>query len=1202
MGEQQDTQRQSDAPTSATTTDLSQLPDNDAAALKRIQDALWATEETRGAAVMVGAGLTRTARRAAQNAPLPPLWRDIAAEMKRHLYPNDQTTNNQSNTPQQDPLRLAQEYEAVLGRDQLDRLIRNAINDETLTPGPLHTALVRLPWTDILTTNWDTLIERAAKDYPQGRYETVLNKHDIPRTRAPRIIKLNGTLPSSGPFIITEEDFRTYPQQFAPFVNLTQQILMENALCLIGFSGDDPNFLQWTGWVRDNLGRHAPRIYLVGALRYSQARRKTLEARNVSLIDFTPLLDTELDRGQQHEQAVTLFLKALKDAKPWPSQNWPSKPPNEPREPNEPTLEGWRATRHDYPGWVFAPEPARTLIRIKTQQQDDIKRLLDTTNPEEQHELLYELAWRLEITLQPLPEHLREQLATATEAPTLNREQRADMACWLLRDAREREDNQAFAKWHRWIETNADNRAPDLNWERCLHARDTLNYAELERLLPRITGDDPIWGLRRAALLTELGKDEQAINTAQHSLKQLKKRKAQDPRSIWIASRLAWALFVCGMPPTLPSGNEPDATEEEDHAAGTWEPDLAALNCDPWEERRAITDELQAAVERKNQRPEEERPAFDPGYARRWKRHDPPFPETALTRALRFLDQAGIPRSIGHMLVANDILEQAIDLEDVDTPIKILRLIRTGATNDLLDKHLSRLAVARLPEQHITETINTLRTALTEALSRAEAAAHGNQRNHWLSRATRTAEVLSRLIIRADPTTIEETLTPAFATAQTATHRWLIKGLYHLLTRGLQALAHDRRAAFVLTALELPLPGEHANHTLPDDDLFDEHGPLNIPALEVSRDDVRWERRINDLTEAVAAKDFDTREQAIWRLLRLHQWNVLTTAEQEAFATSLWARRTEPDGLPASRIFLSHIYLFLPEPTPGLARTIFEQKVILLPNPHQPMADDLDAVLNAARHIPEDIRYLLSREHAQQWLERTTVKIRAFTSPTEEPRQYAEREEKRFLRSAGRVLGGAILPRLDPSDVTDRDITLILDTDAPGLVEALPALVSLKPELRERAANRLRRALAGSESTQKHAMRAVLEWTCHDRDDSSAIPEDLIGEIARMVTVRIPRTLPLALDAAKMLVSNRRFTEDDLARLDIGLTYLLGELDYAGDRIAEIVTYNQLRAQCVSLAATLKAAGHESCIVNDWLAAAENDPLPDVRQAALETR
>ncbi|MBN9070114.1 MAG: SIR2 family protein, partial [Rhizobiales bacterium] len=49
--------------------------------------------------------------------------------------------------------------------------------------------------------------------------------------------------------VISEDDYRTYPQRRAAFVNTARQVFIENELCLLGFSGDDPNFLQWAGWV-----------------------------------------------------------------------------------------------------------------------------------------------------------------------------------------------------------------------------------------------------------------------------------------------------------------------------------------------------------------------------------------------------------------------------------------------------------------------------------------------------------------------------------------------------------------------------------------------------------------------------------------------------------------------------------------------------------------------------------------------------------------------------------------------------------------------------------------------------------------------------------------------------------------------------------------------------------------------------------------
>ncbi|MDE0257523.1 MAG: SIR2 family protein, partial [Gammaproteobacteria bacterium] len=95
-----------------------------------------------------------------------------------------------------------------------------------------------MPWRDVFTTNWDTLLERA-RAIPA--YAAVRAPSDLPSTARRRIVKLHGSLPNP-PLILTEEAYRTYGGTHAPFVNTVQQAMMETVVLLLGFSGDDPNF------------------------------------------------------------------------------------------------------------------------------------------------------------------------------------------------------------------------------------------------------------------------------------------------------------------------------------------------------------------------------------------------------------------------------------------------------------------------------------------------------------------------------------------------------------------------------------------------------------------------------------------------------------------------------------------------------------------------------------------------------------------------------------------------------------------------------------------------------------------------------------------------------------------------------------------------------------------------------------------------
>jgi hypothetical protein len=293
------------------------------------------------AALLVGAGFSRNAKPVRLSAGHMPGWNDIYLTMIDQLYPAPEPAPGITGghpgpaprpTAQRDwlrgqigatsaYLRVAEEFEAQFGRDALDKLILRHVPDRQFVPGNLHHMLVQLPWADIMTTNWDTLLERAADAAEERVYDVLRTVEELPEARSPRIIKLHGSFPAHRPFVFTEEDFRTYPTRSGAFVNLAQQLAMENTLVLLGFSGDDPNFLFWSGWVRDRLGPKAPLIYLVGALDLSTPRRRMLESRRIQPVDLAglPLFDS-WPPDRRMEFAHQWFLERLRAAEPYPAR------------------------------------------------------------------------------------------------------------------------------------------------------------------------------------------------------------------------------------------------------------------------------------------------------------------------------------------------------------------------------------------------------------------------------------------------------------------------------------------------------------------------------------------------------------------------------------------------------------------------------------------------------------------------------------------------------------------------------------------------------------------------------------------------------------------------------------------------------------------------------------------------------------------
>lgn len=270
------------------------------------------------ASVMVGAGFSKNAD-VVDDETSAPNWEELAVSMFEVLYQKPKNKADIKNweiqkikkTSGKNVLKLAEEYKSVFGRNKLNKFIEANLNDDKYIPGDLHKKLLSLNWRDVFTTNYDTLLERTIdKINVKFNYKILTNQNNLPGSTHPRIIKLHGSVDSAKNYIICEEDYRTYPVQYAPLVNTVQQAMLETQLCLIGFSGDDPNFLSWLGWLRDNMGENCPTIYLVGLFQnMSSAEKMTLENQNITIIDIGDMFNKKTNVG--HQEALDAFLNKL---------------------------------------------------------------------------------------------------------------------------------------------------------------------------------------------------------------------------------------------------------------------------------------------------------------------------------------------------------------------------------------------------------------------------------------------------------------------------------------------------------------------------------------------------------------------------------------------------------------------------------------------------------------------------------------------------------------------------------------------------------------------------------------------------------------------------------------------------------------------------------------------------------------------------
>lgn len=273
--------------------------------IKDIANHLWNPGLYGKASIMVGAGFSKNA--VSHSHSKMPDWNELSVNMYKNICPPPANKHSDEfekwnntmlcKTSGRNVLKIAEEYAVIYGHNNLDRLIEKEIDDSNYQPSDLHKQLLELPWNDVFTTNYDTLLEKSISmiDRNSNRnYKIIRQCKEIPGSIQPRIIKLHGCVDMSGPYIITEEDYRTYPMTYAPFVNTVQQAMLETQLCMIGFSGDDPNFLSWLGWLRDNMGEYCPKLYLCGIFdTIAESEKRLLENKGILLVDLSVIVDKE---------------------------------------------------------------------------------------------------------------------------------------------------------------------------------------------------------------------------------------------------------------------------------------------------------------------------------------------------------------------------------------------------------------------------------------------------------------------------------------------------------------------------------------------------------------------------------------------------------------------------------------------------------------------------------------------------------------------------------------------------------------------------------------------------------------------------------------------------------------------------------------------------------------------------------------------
>lgn len=1139
---------------------------------------------------MVGAGFSRVCVRES-DAPIPPLWSDFAAQMESALgYSVGQGP---------DALRLAQEYQAQHGDDGLDRLIRQLVTDDRWEPSRLHKQLMDFPWKDVLTTNWDTLLERTAPETPDRIYGCVRTVQDIAHKRRPRIVKLHGSLPSHKPFIITEDDFRTYPSRFTAFVNLAQQVMLENELCLVGFSGTDPNFLAWSGWVRDTLAQSARRIRLVGVLNLTPAARSLLKARNVTPIDLAPLV-SHLHPSQRHERGLELFFGALIAAKPPSPFEWhmnlnrlgASQGAVEAERPTRREVAAiWAKDRAAYPGWIIAPQSAAqrlaySLTTTRAEPEESIDHLKLAVEQVWRHRTAG--TWIYTQTIEDADQHYE---AAASSIPP------ADIVHLCVAATSQWRLFQKWDLWSKWMERLEAISSTDA---RLWHAYESGLKAQLDwddeavlAAAEALRVDAPIWMMRRAGLLSTLFRYREAAQLYEAALRSIRIKLRAAPKSPWLISLEGWAVLFYRV--TYNALNDDLASSPGEEHDETRLRHVAA-KADPWDNISHF-DKLAAERIARNQADTQEwrlsfRPGrFSPGGVKRLG-GDRECPFYGL---LDLMERTGAPeRSIYSNLFSTRLETAYLALKNPDEMDLMAFLARfRGTDRKVLDKILPRMRVAMLSEAAIS-------MLLRSAVNRADRVLSHREGRHQDDHLRFLLALLARVVIRADSKVALDTFVWGRNLLASPSLPWICyEDCDELLKSAMEAMGAPERQIALELALDLKLPVEvHAKgieRVWPE--LIESFSAEDVRRFEVS---AITSSRIDCLIDLVRASQALDRGRALRRLHALYKGNKLTDAQKEALAAAIWANCDE-DGWPRDSQLHPWIYMDLPGYQGAAA--IF-MSTIVEPVSNGEISESLLLNLRSGLSLlAEPVGFETIAACIKQCLD-----WRPKPAVSEGMSSFFLDEASLEIATANEVgyaLAHSLLPAVDAENITTELAAALRKLPNMQHIPTISAtafqLARLCPDQQQAAVAMVRAAIASRDPNRVYPSFVAISQFAKQARPDTPMPSELVDLLVHIVEQRLQPGLGSALKFSGDLIDADCLPEEGRSRIARAIPDIIEEYRYDQDRLsvpsmAELPT---VRREIHRLSTIMAAQFPDLQKFVDLL---KDDPLPEVRDCDEDRR
>ncbi|MBD5544070.1 MAG: hypothetical protein HDR01_07515 [Lachnospiraceae bacterium] len=238
-----------------------------------------------------------------------PMWRDAVEKFKECLHMGEHER-------QDDYLKIPQLYYNARGEKEYVELARHIFrHDDALEPSDIHRRIIDLNAHTIITTNYDTLIEKAASE--KGEFMQIISQNqDLPyKTAQKEVLKMHGDFEHNN-FVLKEDDYLNYSENFKLIETYVKSLIASNVVLFIGYSFSDPDLKQLFNWVKNILGNDFQRAYMIEAYHeYNRNDHQYYKNLGVNVLYASQAVKDSFQKEHASQYVVAMLDYILEDKK-----------------------------------------------------------------------------------------------------------------------------------------------------------------------------------------------------------------------------------------------------------------------------------------------------------------------------------------------------------------------------------------------------------------------------------------------------------------------------------------------------------------------------------------------------------------------------------------------------------------------------------------------------------------------------------------------------------------------------------------------------------------------------------------------------------------------------------------------------------------------------------------------------------------------